>query len=121
MSNGTRHLNKLRNYIIGCGDELGPTPVYEDNQAVIRYGRDIGLARTSRTLAQHFHFGREQQQLGLIDLRGVPSADNLADVFTKPLGKTKFQLSVARLGMRSVADCMLASMHPASTGATAGG
>jgi hypothetical protein len=36
LSNGTRHLQKNRNYLLGCGDELGPTPVYEDNQAVIR-------------------------------------------------------------------------------------
>ncbi len=121
MSNGTRHLQKICNYIIGCGDELGPTPVFEDNAAVVRYARDIGLAKASRTLAQHFHFGRDQQQLGLIDVRTVPSKDNLADFFTKPLGKTKFQLNVARLGMRSVADCTLASMRHASTGATAGG
>ena len=121
MSNGTRHLQKIRNYILGCGEELGPTPVYEDNQAVIRYGRDIGLAKASRTLAQHFHFGWDQQQLGLVDVRNVPSENNLADFFTKPLGKTKFQLNVARLGMRSVADCTLASMQLTSTGVNAGG
>ncbi len=80
--NGTRHLQKTRNYIIGCGDELDPTPVFEDNTAVIRYGRDIGLARASRILAQRSHFGRDQQQLGLIDVRGVPSANNLVDFFT---------------------------------------
>ena len=55
------------------------------------------------------HFGRDHQQLGLIDVRNVPSEDNLADFFTKPLGKTKFQLNVARLGMRSVSDCTLIS------------
>ncbi len=111
FSNGTRHLQTIRKYIIGCGDELGPTSVFEDNTAVIRYGRDMGLARTSRTLAQHFHFGRDQQQLGLIDLRGVSSATNLADFFAKPLGKTKFQLNVARRGMQSVAACTHATQH----------
>jgi hypothetical protein len=115
FSNGTRQLQKIHSYIIGCGDELGATPVFEDN-----YGRDNGLARASRTLAQHFHFGRDQQQLGLIDLRGEPSADNLADFFTKPVGTTKFQLNVERLGMRSVAACKLLRMRPASTGAAAG-
>ena len=45
----------------------------------------------------------------------------LADFFTKPLGKTQFQLNVARLGMRSVAECTLASMQLASTGVQEGG
>ena len=121
FANGTRQLNKLRNYIIGCGEELGPTPVFEDNTSVVRYARDIGLARASRTLAQHFHYGRDQQHLGLVDVRTVPGEDNLADFFTKPLGKTNFQLNVARLGMRSVAECTLASARLASTGVNAGG
>jgi hypothetical protein len=37
------------------------------------------------------------------------------------LGKTNFQLNVARLGMRSVAECTLASARLASTGVNAGG
>ena len=109
FSNGTRQLLKIRNYILGCGYELDATPVFEDNNAVIRYSRDIGLARASRTLAQHFHFGWDQQQQGLIDVRGVPSDDNLADFFTKPLSKTKFQHNVARLGIRSVAEYVVAA------------
>jgi hypothetical protein len=121
FANGTRQLNKLRNYVTGCGEELGPTPVFEDNTSVVRYALDIGLAKASRTLAQHFHFGRDQQHRGLVDVRNVPSEDNLADFFTKPLGKTKFQLNVARLGMRSVADCTLTSMQLTSTGVNAGG
>jgi hypothetical protein len=55
FSNGTRHLQKIRNYI-GCGYELYPSPVFEDNTAVIRYVHDIRLVRMPRTLAQHFHF-----------------------------------------------------------------
>ena len=105
FSNGTRQLQKIKNYICGLGFVLPATPVFEDNQAVIRYGRDIGLSRAARTLAQHFHFGRDQQQLGLIDLVAVPSADNCADFFTKPLPKTLFAINVARLGMRSLAAC----------------
>ena len=105
FSNGTRQLQKIRNYICGLGFKLDPTPVFEDNQAVLRYGRDIGLARAARTLAQHFHFGRDQQQLGLIDLHGVPSADNVADFFTKVLPKQLFATNIARLGVRSLAAC----------------
>ena len=105
FSNGTRHLQKLKNYICGLGFTLPVTPVFEDNDAVIRYARDIGLSSAARTLVQHFHFGRDQQQLGFVDLMGVASTDNLADFFTKPLTKTSFALNVVRLGMQSLAAC----------------
>ncbi len=90
FSNGARQLCKIRNYIDGCGYELGPTPVYEDNNSYLRYARDIGLARPARSLNQHLHYGREKQQTGIIELLPVTSEDNIADFFTKPLTKLKF-------------------------------
>ena len=78
---------------------------YEDNTPVLRYARDIGLARPSRSLNQHFHYGREKQQTGIIDVQPVESDDNIADFFTKPNSKTKFQSAVPRLGIKSVLEC----------------
>ncbi len=57
-----------RNYITGCGFDRDPTTVCEDNTAVIRYARDIGLAHLLRSLNQHLHFGRQQQQFGVINV-----------------------------------------------------
>ena len=105
FSDGVKPLLKIRNYLLDLGFELDPTPVYEDNAAVIRYGRDIGMARAARSLAQAFHHGRDLQQQGIIDLKPVASADNLADFFTKIQTKTQFQLSIARLGVQSLAAC----------------
>ena len=76
--------------------------VYEDNTSVIRYARDIGLARPARSLSQHLHYGREKQQLGIIDIQPVDSADNITDFFTKPLSKINFQRNAPRLGIKSV-------------------
>ena len=105
LSNGTKQLSKIRNYIEGCGVELGPTLVYEDNTSVIRYARDIGLARPARSLSQHLHYGREKQQMGIIDIQPVDSADNIADFFTKPLSRINFQRNAPRLGIKSVSEC----------------
>jgi hypothetical protein len=97
-------------------NELGPTPVFEDNTAVIRCGRDIGLARASRTLAQHFQLlrvGSVAVAAGWASschhdrppwraLRGATRSKStclVADLFTKPVGTTKFQVSVERLGI----------------------
>ena len=83
--------------------------VYEDNTSVIRYALDIGLARPARSLNQHLHYGREKQQTGIIELLPVTSKDNIADFFTKPLTKLKFQLAAPRLGIMSVSECKDAS------------
>ena len=99
-------LMKIRNYILDLGLELDATPVYEDNNAVIRYGRDIGLARAARSLVQKYHYGRDLQQQGYINLLPIRSADNLADFFTKIQSKQQFRASVHLLGIRSVAACI---------------
>ena len=114
LSDGARQLSKSRNYVDGCGFPLGPTVVYEDNTSVLRYARDIGLARPSRSLNQHFHYGREKQQTGIIDVQPVESEDNIADFFTKPHSKTKFQIAAPRLGIKSVSECKneASSPHP---------
>ena len=109
FADGTMRLMKIRNYILDLGLELDATPVYEDNNAVIRYGRDIGLARAARSLVQKYHYGRDLQQQGYINLLPVRSADNLADFFTKIHSKLQFRTSVDRLGIRSVAACIASS------------
>jgi hypothetical protein len=67
LSSGTRKLIKIRNYITGCGFDLDPTDLFEQNTAVSRYSRDIGLTRPSRSLNQHKHYGREQQHCDSIN------------------------------------------------------
>ena len=83
--------------------------MYEDNNSVLRYARDIGLARPARSLNQHLHYGREKQQTGINDLLPVTSEDNIADFFNKPLTKLNFQRAALRLGIKSVSECKDAS------------
>jgi hypothetical protein len=45
----------------------------------------------------HYHYVREQVELGHIDLAHVSSNDQLADMFTKPLGKMKLEQLRAKL------------------------
>jgi hypothetical protein len=58
-------------------------------------------ARTKHIDTQ-WHFVREQAELGTVELSYVPSSEQLADGFTKPLGGTKFQKFVEGLGLREV-------------------
>ncbi len=45
----------------------------------------------------HYHYVHEQVELGHIDLNRVSSDDQLADMFTKPLGKVKFEQIKSKL------------------------
>ena len=49
-----------------------------------------------------------------IDVQPVESEDNIADFFTKPHSKTKFQIAAPRLGIKSVLECKneTSSPHP---------
>ena len=94
FSGGGEKLMKIRNYLSDLQIPITqPSITYEDNRAVIRYGRDIGMARAARSLVIHFHYGRDLQQQGYIDIRGVTSQDNKADFFTKLQGKEQFRAS----------------------------
>jgi hypothetical protein len=46
-----------------------------------------------------FHYLREQVINNYIDLQHVKGTNNLADIWTKPLGKLKFTTFRARLGI----------------------
>ena len=46
-----------------------------------------------------FNFVREQIQQAAIMLQHVPGKDNVADLFTKPLAKTKFNTFKQQLGV----------------------
>jgi len=50
----------------------------------------------------HYHYVHEQVELGHIDLAHVSSNNQLADMFTKPLSKVKFEQLLAKLGVVSV-------------------
>ena len=65
--------------------QLGPTIIYEDNQAV------VSTIRTSRV--------QEEVHLQTIDVVHVHTASMLADILTKALGKLQFKrLTNAILG-----------------------
>jgi hypothetical protein len=46
-----------------------------------------------------YKYTREQQDLGTICVEYVPSEENLADFFTKPLARVQFQEMCKRLGL----------------------
>jgi hypothetical protein len=70
-----------------------------DNQSSINIAKNpIFQARTKHVEAQ-FHFFREKLQSNEIALMYCNISENVADIFTKPLVKIKFELFSEMLGV----------------------
>ena len=61
-----------------------------DNQAVIKLVHNPQSHKRSKHIEVRHYYIREKFQRGLIDIQHVPSAEQLADIFTKPLVKPIF-------------------------------
>ncbi|GJZ89913.1 hypothetical protein Tco_0661840 [Tanacetum coccineum] len=54
-----------------------------------------------------YHFIKEQVENGIVELYFVQTEYQLADIFTKPLPKERFNFLIEKLGMRSMSLKML--------------
>jgi len=79
--------------------------VLEDNQACIKMATNPrGWKRTKHIDVRH-HFVRDLVSAGIIDLKGVPTVDQSADMLTKPTtGKSFYKHRDFMLGLDVVAD-----------------
>jgi hypothetical protein len=90
----------LRRLLQDVGEERKePTMIKCDNQSSINIAKNpIFHARTKHVEAQ-FHFVREKLQSNEIALMYCNTSENVVDIFTKPLGKIKFELFREMLGV----------------------
>ena len=71
------------------------------NQGVIVLSKDNKLHQHTKHIDIRYHFIHEAVEDGQIRTNYVPTDQNPADIFTKPLSKTKFRGFVAGLGLRA--------------------
>lgn len=69
--------------------QIKPFVIYVDNQGVKSIAEQLETKR-SKHIDLKYHFIRQQVQEGNIQLQYIQSDDQIADVFTKPLLRTKF-------------------------------
>ena len=74
---------------------------YSDSQCAMNWAEVDGysIGRKAKHIDVRIHFARECVEDKTIDLEYVPSADNVSDMFTKPLGRVKFEKFRRRLGI----------------------
>jgi hypothetical protein len=62
-----------------------------DNQPAIKVASDRRVYRGTKHLEVKYHYVRQMVEEGMVRLEYVPTVDNLADILTKPLGRSVFQ------------------------------
>jgi hypothetical protein len=67
-----------------------PTPLSVDNSGAVELSRDRKSCHRSRHVDRRYFKVRELQALGSIVVSHVPTADNAADLLTKPLELSVF-------------------------------
>ena len=69
-----------------------PVKIYEDNQPVINMLHNDSLNyNTSKHINPRFHFTKDLLKTGIIQIEKIPTADNIADLFTKALSSELFE------------------------------
>nr|GAT45508.1 predicted protein [Mycena chlorophos] len=79
-----------------------PTPIYCDNRGAIDFTFNQRFHGRSKHIDMRHHFIRDHVALGDVSVHHCASADNLADIFTKPLARDAHELQVRKLGMTRV-------------------
>lgn len=75
-----------------------------DNQSAIRLIKNPEFHKRTKHIDVRFHFIREKFEEGLFDLQYISTHDMVADVFTKPLARDRFEFLRNLLGMISIRD-----------------
>ncbi|XP_040255304.1 secreted RxLR effector protein 161-like [Aegilops tauschii subsp. strangulata] len=83
-------------------EEAGATTIFIDNKSAIQLCKNPVCHDRSKHIDVRFHFIRKCVEEGKIRVKHIATGDQLADIFTKSLGRTRFQQLRARIGMVEV-------------------
>jgi len=83
--------------------QMFPTVVHEDNDAVMSFVENYDHVRQTKHFLVKVRYLQQQEQLGIFKFKRVDSEKNIADTFTKPLGKVLFARFRSGLAMVDLA------------------
>ena len=75
-----------------------------DNQGAIVLAKDDKFHSRTKHIDLCYHFICEAVKYGKIVVSYIPTDENVSDVFTKALAKSKFQRFVKMLGLRNKSE-----------------
>jgi hypothetical protein len=76
-----------------------PIPIHCDNTSAISVSKNPVLHSKTKHIPIKYHFLREQVTNRIVQLNYIPSTEQIADIFTKPLATTPFGYLRQNLGV----------------------
>eukprot|EP00253_Pinus_taeda_P028116 PITA_28116 len=90
----------LMRLLLDAGEEQKVTTVIKcDNQSSIKLANNLVFHKNTKHIDTQFHFVREKVQSKEIHIEYCNNCNNAADIFTKALGRIKFELFREVLGI----------------------
>ncbi|GKC99257.1 hypothetical protein Tco_1169532 [Tanacetum coccineum] len=91
----------MRSQLIDYGLRFNKIPMYGDNKSAIALCCNNVQHSRSKHIDIRYHFIKEQVENGVVVLYFVSMEYQLADIFTKALGRERIEFCIDKLGMRS--------------------
>lgn len=92
LSDASRELSWFKGLVEDFEIKItSPIPIFEDNQSAIAMIKNPLMTKRSKHIDVRFHFVKEMFDKGLINVIYLSSDSQKADIFTKALGKQKFE------------------------------
>ncbi|GJR22485.1 hypothetical protein Tco_0971012 [Tanacetum coccineum] len=92
----------MRSQLTDYGFQFNKIPLYCANKSVIALCCNNVQHSRAKHIDIRYHFIKEQVENGIVDLYFVRTEFQLADIFTKPLPRERFNFLIDKLGMKSM-------------------
>lgn len=86
------------------GREQQKVPIYCDNEGAVRLASNAEFHQVTKHVLVRYHYIREKVTEGKIEDKYIPTDDQLADIFMKPLTGPKFTAMRKRIGVGKRTD-----------------
>ncbi|GJV10378.1 hypothetical protein Tco_1351919 [Tanacetum coccineum] len=97
----------MRSQLTDYGFQFNKIPLYCDNKSAIALCCNNVQHSRAKHIDIRYHFIKEQVENGIVELYFVRTEYQLADIFTKPLPRERFNFLIDKLGMKSMSLEML--------------
>ena len=94
----------MRNQLQDYGLMLDKIPILCDNTSAIAIANNPVQHSRTKHIDIRYHFLREHVMNGTVELHFVPTDQQIADIFTKPLDESTFSRLVGELGMLNMSN-----------------
>ncbi|GJV86480.1 retrovirus-related pol polyprotein from transposon TNT 1-94 [Tanacetum coccineum] len=92
----------IRSLLTDYGFQFNKIPLYCDNKSAISLCCNNVQHSRAKQIDVRYHFIKVQVENGIVELYFVRTGYQLADIFTKPLPRERFNFLIEKLGMRSM-------------------